>query len=325
MAVVSAATGPNRRRICARPSWPRSTRPGLAEFANPLAHSFGRGGGGGRGRRGRRSASGADAAAGRDGRRAGLRAPGRADRLPPACHRTATVMFSRDRNAGVLVMNNVPPPSPGTVYQMWLIGANGPDVGRDDGHRGRDAVDHGDAANLGSPALAFTVEPGAGSPQPTSADIGRVAAELGLHRASCSRPPSTATTTPKPPARRRRSTSGSAIGAGWPRRGRPSRRPIRRMSPVVRLSASLRAAADLDARPSRRADEQRRDAEAGQRLAAAPRASQRQQAAETARAAAPMLTQGPQVASRLSCPCRTDCSGHRHRQRDGQRRGHLTL
>ena len=39
---------------------------------------------------------------------------------------TATVVFSRDRNAGVLVMNNVPPPSPGTVYQMWLIGAKGP-------------------------------------------------------------------------------------------------------------------------------------------------------------------------------------------------------
>jgi hypothetical protein len=39
---------------------------------------------------------------------------------------TATVMFSRDRNEGVLVMNNVPPPSPGTVYQMWLIGDNGP-------------------------------------------------------------------------------------------------------------------------------------------------------------------------------------------------------
>ncbi|MFZ0902875.1 MAG: anti-sigma factor, partial [Mycobacterium sp.] len=33
---------------------------------------------------------------------------------------TATVVFSRDRNAGVLVMNNVPPPSQGTVYQMWL-------------------------------------------------------------------------------------------------------------------------------------------------------------------------------------------------------------
>ena len=30
---------------------------------------------------------------------------------------TATVMFFRDRNAGVLVMNNVPPPSPGAVYK----------------------------------------------------------------------------------------------------------------------------------------------------------------------------------------------------------------
>ena len=44
----------------------------------------------------------------------------------PLATGTATVMFSRDRNAGVLVMNNVPPPSPGTVYQMWLLGANGP-------------------------------------------------------------------------------------------------------------------------------------------------------------------------------------------------------
>ncbi|MDT5348113.1 MAG: hypothetical protein QOH91_1400, partial [Mycobacterium sp.] len=39
---------------------------------------------------------------------------------------TATFMFSHDRNAGMLVMNNVPPPSPGTVYQMWLLNANGP-------------------------------------------------------------------------------------------------------------------------------------------------------------------------------------------------------
>ena len=35
---------------------------------------------------------------------------------------TATLVFSRDRNAGVLVMNNVAPPAPGTVYQMWLVG-----------------------------------------------------------------------------------------------------------------------------------------------------------------------------------------------------------
>ena len=38
---------------------------------------------------------------------------------------TATVVYSREKNAGVLVMNNVPPPSSGTVCQMWLMGDNG--------------------------------------------------------------------------------------------------------------------------------------------------------------------------------------------------------
>jgi hypothetical protein len=35
---------------------------------------------------------------------------------------TATVVYSREKNAGVLVMNNVPPPSSGTVCHMWLMG-----------------------------------------------------------------------------------------------------------------------------------------------------------------------------------------------------------
>ncbi|HTY33127.1 anti-sigma factor [Mycobacterium sp.] len=87
----------------------------------------------------------------------------------PLANGTATVMFSRDRNAGVLVMNNVPPPSPGTVYQMWLIGANGPTSA---GTMGAAAVSPSTKAtltNLGaSTELAFTVEPGNGSPQPTS-------------------------------------------------------------------------------------------------------------------------------------------------------------
>jgi hypothetical protein len=87
----------------------------------------------------------------------------------PLAHGTATVMFSRERNAGVLVMNNVPPPSPGTVYQMWLIGANGPTSA---GTMGSAAVTPSTTATLsdlsGSTALAFTVEPGTGSPQPTS-------------------------------------------------------------------------------------------------------------------------------------------------------------
>jgi hypothetical protein len=36
------------------------------------------------------------------------------------------VVFSREKNAGVLVMNNVAPPAPRTAYQMWLIGDRGP-------------------------------------------------------------------------------------------------------------------------------------------------------------------------------------------------------
>ena len=95
----------------------------------------------------------------------------------PLASGTATVMFSRDRNAGVLVMNNVPPPSPGTVYQMWLLGAKGPTSA---GTMGTAAVAPSTTAtltNLGnSTALAFTVEPGTGSPQPTSA----ILAELPL-------------------------------------------------------------------------------------------------------------------------------------------------
>jgi anti-sigma-K factor RskA len=87
----------------------------------------------------------------------------------PLANGTATVVFSRDRNAGVLVMNNVPPPSPGTVYQMWLIGAKGPTSA---GTMSTAAVAPSTTATLtdlgSSTALAFTVEPGTGSPQPTT-------------------------------------------------------------------------------------------------------------------------------------------------------------
>ena len=86
-------------------------------------------------------------------------------------------MFSRDRNAGVLVMNNVPPPSPGTVYQMWLIDAKGPTSA---GTMDTAAVAPSTKATLdhlgASTTLAFTVEPGTGSPQPT----GKILAALQL-------------------------------------------------------------------------------------------------------------------------------------------------
>lgn len=90
---------------------------------------------------------------------------------------TATVVFSRDRNAGVLVMNDVPPPSPGTVYQMWLVSPAGASSA---GTMDAKAVSPSTTAvleNLGpSTKLAFTVEPGTGSTQPT----GQVIAELPL-------------------------------------------------------------------------------------------------------------------------------------------------
>jgi anti-sigma-K factor RskA len=80
---------------------------------------------------------------------------------------TATVVFSRERNAGVLVMNNVAPPQPGTVYQMWLINDQGPHSAGT-----MDSVAPSTTAvlpDLGdSQTLAFTVEPPGGSPQPTT-------------------------------------------------------------------------------------------------------------------------------------------------------------
>ncbi len=82
---------------------------------------------------------------------------------------TATVVFSRERGSGVLVMNNVTPPQPGTVYQMWLVGDDG---AHSAGTMDPEAVAPSTTAvipDLGaSSALAFTVEPPGGSPQPTS-------------------------------------------------------------------------------------------------------------------------------------------------------------
>jgi anti-sigma-K factor RskA len=87
----------------------------------------------------------------------------------PLASGTATVMFSHDRNAGVLVMNNVPPPSPGTVYQMWLLGDKGPTSAGTMGAAAVTPSTKETLTNLGSStALAFTVEPGTGSAQPTS-------------------------------------------------------------------------------------------------------------------------------------------------------------
>lgn len=90
---------------------------------------------------------------------------------------TATLVFSRERDAGVLVMNNVEPPAPGTVYQMWLLHERGPESA---GTMDAETVAPSTTAVLpdigDSSALAFTVEPGTGSTEPT----GQPFAELPL-------------------------------------------------------------------------------------------------------------------------------------------------
>lgn len=90
---------------------------------------------------------------------------------------TATVVFSREKNAGVLVMNDVTPPKPDTVYQMWLINDQGPTSA---GTMDEEAVAPSTTAVLpnleNATTLAFTVEPGTGSVKPT----GQVVAELPL-------------------------------------------------------------------------------------------------------------------------------------------------
>jgi anti-sigma-K factor RskA len=89
----------------------------------------------------------------------------------------ATVVFSRDRNAGMLLLNNVPPPSLGTVYQMWLVGDKGPvSAGTMDTAAVTPSTTHMFADLGNSSVLAFTVEPGNGSPQPT----GTIFAKLSL-------------------------------------------------------------------------------------------------------------------------------------------------
>ncbi|WP_343709099.1 anti-sigma factor [Mycobacterium sp.] len=95
----------------------------------------------------------------------------------PMAGGTATVVFSRDMNGAVLLMNNVPPPSQGTVYQMWLVGDKGPQsAGTMNTAAIAPSTTHTFTSLDNSSVLAFTVEPGDGSPQPT----GKIFAKLPL-------------------------------------------------------------------------------------------------------------------------------------------------
>ncbi|MEU5841161.1 anti-sigma factor [Rhodococcus sp. NPDC047139] len=82
---------------------------------------------------------------------------------------TATVVFSKEEDAGVLVMNNVAPPAEGSVYQMWLIGPEGMQPA---GTMTPEDVAPSTTAVLenisDATALGFSVEPASGSTQPTA-------------------------------------------------------------------------------------------------------------------------------------------------------------
>lgn len=96
----------------------------------------------------------------------------------PMAGGTATVVFSRDMNGAVLVMDNVPPPSQGTVYQMWLVGDKGAQsAGTMNAAAVTPSTTHTFTSLKNSSMLAFTVEPGGGSPQPT----GKIFAKLPLN------------------------------------------------------------------------------------------------------------------------------------------------
>lgn len=85
---------------------------------------------------------------------------------------TATVVFSRQKETAVMIMDNLTAPPPSTVYQMWRMGAQGPKpagtFSTQVGTLSATAV----LSNLdNAAALALTIEPGAGSNQPTGDPI----------------------------------------------------------------------------------------------------------------------------------------------------------
>ena len=87
----------------------------------------------------------------------------------------ATVAYSESADAGVLVMNDVPPPKSGTVYQMWLVGPEGATsagtmTDKDVAPSTTAVIPHIGNAK----ALAFTVEPPGGSTTPTSSFVAQL-------------------------------------------------------------------------------------------------------------------------------------------------------
>jgi hypothetical protein len=96
-------------------------------------------------------------------------------RAGPVATGNATVYLANSADTGVLVMNSVPPPKPGTVYQMWLIGPNGTRSAGTMTDKDVEPVTTAVLSGINSAsALAFTVEPPGGSAQPTTTPVAQL-------------------------------------------------------------------------------------------------------------------------------------------------------
>lgn len=84
---------------------------------------------------------------------------------------TARVMYSASRGEGWFVADDMRPTDEGRVYELWVIDDEGPSpAGLFDAHDGRAL--HSFTGDMdGVAAMAVTVEPASGSPQPTSDPI----------------------------------------------------------------------------------------------------------------------------------------------------------
>ena len=93
----------------------------------------------------------------------------------PVATGNVTVYLAKSADTGVLVMDSVPPPQPGTVYQMWLIGPGG---ARSAGTMTDKDVEPVTTAVLSginnASTLAFTVEPPGGSDRPTTTPVAQL-------------------------------------------------------------------------------------------------------------------------------------------------------
>lgn len=83
---------------------------------------------------------------------------------------TITFVYSRQHNSGVVLMSDVPPPTDGSVYQMWLMDADG--AARSRGTMTRDDVRPTTTATLpgidGATSFGITVERPGGAATPST-------------------------------------------------------------------------------------------------------------------------------------------------------------